>query len=259
MKSSTFAIESKKRENNDLLVSRLTSSLLEHGFVYEKENPELIFVFGGDGSLMRAVHLYGKKGKFILINTGHLGFYSDYDHEEMDQFLLDFYKNEPIEEKIPFYQIEVDGKRHEFINDVALQSGETVFIDVLIDDELLTTVRANGIVISSPIGTTGYLTSLASPIVIGKPKIYQYSTIAPCYNRLSINPINKAIIDNDKKLTVVVKEGFIETYLDGIYREDLKGRTFSFKGNDEHTVTLLHYRDISQVKRLRKNISGMED
>ena len=74
MKSTTFVIESKKTENNDLLVSRLKDSLLSHGFVLDKENPELIFVFGGDGSLMRAVHIYDKKGKFILINTGHLGF-----------------------------------------------------------------------------------------------------------------------------------------------------------------------------------------
>lgn len=259
MKSSTFAIESKKRENNDLLVNRLKESLIEHGFTYQSGNPDIIFVFGGDGSLMRAVHLYGKKGRFILINTGHLGFYSDYSYEEMDEFLNDFYNNEPEEEKIPFYHIDVDGVEHEFINDVAIQSGETCFIDILVDDELLTTVRANGIVISSPIGTTGYLTSLSSPIVIGKPKIYQYATIAPCYNRLSVNPINKAILDNEKKLTVKVKEGFIETYLDGIYREDLKGATFTFRGSEEHCITLLHFKKVSQVKRLRKNISGLED
>lgn len=259
MKSTTFVIESKKTENNDLLVSRLKDSLLSHGFVLDKENPELIFVFGGDGSLMRAVHIYDKKGKFILINTGHLGFYSDYDHDELDEFIHDFFHNEPKEEKIPLYEVDVDGEKHEFINDVAVQSGETCFIDILIDDELLTTVRANGIVISSPIGTTGYLTSLASPVVIGRPHVYQYSTIAPCYNRLSVNPINKAIIDNDKKLTVVVKEGLIESYLDGIYREDLKGKVYTFRGNDEHTVSLLHFREVSQVKRLRKNISGLED
>ena len=259
MKSTTFVIESKKTENNDLLVSRLKDSLLSHGFVLDKENPELIFVFGGDGSLMRAVHIYDKKGKFILINTGHLGFYSDYDHDELDEFIHDFFHNEPKEEKIPLYEVDVDGEKHEFINDVAVQSGETCFIDILIDDELLTTVRANGIVISSPIGTTGYLTSLASPVVIGRPHVYQYSTIAACYNRLSVNPINKAIIDNDKKLTVVVKEGLIESYLDGIYREDLKGKVYIFRGNDEHTVSLLHFREVSQVKRLRKNISGLED
>ena len=50
-----------------------------------------------------------------------------------------------------------------------------------------------------------------------------------------------------------------ESYLDGIYREDLKGKVYTFRGNDEHTVSLLHFREVSQVKRLRKNISGLED
>lgn len=259
MKYKSFAIESKKRENNDILVSQLKESLIQHGYVASPINPDLVFVLGGDGSLMRAIHLYHKKGNFILINTGHLGFYSDYQHDELQAFLNDFYTKEPVEEKLPFYEITVDGKKHEFVNDVAIQSSETCFLDIKVDDELLTQVRANGIVISTPSGTTGYLTSLSSPVVLGKPKIYQYSTIAPCYNRLSINPINKAILDNDKKLTVIVKEGLIETYLDGIYREDMKGKVYEIRGSSDHDVTLLHYHFLSQVKRLRKNISGLED
>lgn len=259
MKSTTFVIESKKRENNDALVSKLKSKLLDLGFIYKDKDPDLIFVFGGDGSLMRAVHLYDKKGNFILLNTGHLGFYSDYDFEELDAFLENFEHSEPTVEKIPLYEIEVDGKTHEFVNDVAIQSGETCWLDISIENELLTTVRCNGIVISTPTGTTGYLTSLASPIVIGKPDIYQYSTIAPCYNRLSPNPINKAIIANDKELEVKVNEGFIEVYLDGIYREDLKGNEFKFKGSNGKYINLLHFKEVSQTKRLRKNISGLED
>ncbi len=259
MKSTSFVIESKKRENNDVLVKELRESLENHGFFYTETNPELIFVFGGDGSLMRAVHLYGKQGRFILINTGHLGFYSDYDHDELPEFLSDFFTEEPTEERIPFYEVLVDGKRHEFLNDVAVQSGETCWLDIAVNGQLLTTVRANGIVVSTPIGTTGYLTSLSSPVVLGKPDIYQYSTIAPCYNRLSPNPINKAILANDQILTVTVKEGFIEAYLDGIYREDMKGSVYEFYGSKERYITLLHYRRLSQVKRLRKNISGLED
>ena len=258
MKQTTFLIHSKKRENNHHLEEKLRAGLFSSGFE-ESSSPEIVFVLGGDGSLMRAIHCHGKNVKYCLINTGHLGFFSDYDAEELDTFLEDISKREPLEEKLPLYQLVAGSEKYEFVNDVSIQSNETCFLDIKVDGELLSSVRANGIVVSSPVGTTGYLTSLNSPIVVGKPDIYQYSTIAPCYNRLSINPINKAILASSQKLSVDVRKGLIEVYLDGMRREDIVASSYLFTKEEDKFITLLHFREISQVKRLRKNISGMED
>lgn len=259
MQRTSFIIESKKRENNETLIKNIKDSLISFGFSYDESNPELVLVLGGDGSLMRAVHIYGTKPHYLLINTGHLGFYSDYGAEEIDGFIADIKDKDATLERLPFYEVYVDGKRNLFLNDFAIQSSETCFIDISVDKELLTKVRSNGIVVSTPIGTTGYLTSLSSPVVIGNPKIYQYSTIAPCYNRLSLNPINKAILNNDDVLEVSVREGIIETYLDGIERPELVGKEYLFSGKCDEYVNLVHLRSLSMTRRLRKNISGMED
>lgn len=259
MKPSTFIINSKKKEDNDHLIELIEHALVNKGFVKTNVSPEYVFVLGGDGSMMRSIHQYGFNSKYLLINTGHLGFYSDYSAAEIKEFINDLDKDEFIEEHVPLYEVKINGHIHYFLNDFAIQSGETCFLDISVNNELLTKVRANGIVISTPVGTTGYLTSLASPVVIGKPKIYQYSTIAPCYNRLSLNPINKAILDNLEELKVDIKEGLIETYLDGILRTDLIANSYSFKGCQEKSVCILHLKQISETKRLRKNISGLED
>jgi probable inorganic polyphosphate/ATP-NAD kinase len=263
MKMKKFVIISKYKENNRASLDKLKEALLTHGYVYDEENPEYIFVLGGDGSLLRSIHQYRKEGKYILLNTGHLGFFSDYDADDIDNFVTDLLTKEPLETRLPLYEIESDDIKDRFINDIAIQSAQTSFLDIYVDDELLTCVRSNGIVISSPMGSTGYLTSLNSPLVIGSPSIYQYAIIAPCYNRLSLNPITKAILSNDQVLKIKVRDGNPDVYIDGIFKEELEkspdGTLFTIRARKDEFVRILHFKDTSLVKRLRKNISGMED
>ena len=260
MKSTDFIIHSRNPEENAKHVNHIRSCLEEHGFVYNEKDPSLIIVLGGDGSLMRAIHFHQKRGMFVLINTGHLGFYSDYGIQELEEFLDNILHHEPMMMELPLLQVNIDGKVHDFVNDVAIQSGETCFLNLYINGEPLTNIRCNGIVVSSPIGTTGYLTSLGSPVVIGQPDIYQYAIIAPCYNALSLNPINKAILQSDQVLTVEVQKGEIDCYIDGgRKREDCAGKVFHFTRDKGKNISLLHFKKITQTKRLRKNISGKED
>lgn len=258
MRPTEFVIYSKKRENNGSLINNIRKELENHGFTYQENNPDLIIVFGGDGSLMRAIHEYRGKGKYILVNTGHLGFYSEYEFEECTQFLHDLFNNEPTEEFLPSYNFTIDGITHHFTNDVSIQTSDTCFMKVYVNDELLTESRNNGIVVSSPIGTTGYLTSLGSPIVIGSPDIFQYSLIAPCYNRMYPNSINKAVLTGKDILRVEIEEGFVDIYVDGGKRQVTHSGSFTFTHNTCDGITLLHLRKTTYVSRLRENISGKE-
>lgn len=263
MKSARFVIISKFRENNSDICNSLKDALISNGFLYDEKTPEIIFVVGGDGSLMRAFHQYEMKGKYVLLNTGHLGFFSDYDANEIQQFIQDVLTKEPTEEHFHLYEVQSKGISSYFVNDIAIQSAQTIFIDLYVDHELLTSIRSNGIVVSSPVGSTGYLTSLGSPLTIGHPDVYQYCVIAPCYNRLSLNPISKAILSNHQELKIVVRSGKPDVYLDGRFRHEWKKipnhTSFTIRGDKDIYTTLLHFRTISPIKRLRKNISGKED
>ena len=258
MEPTEFVIYSKKRENNESLICGIRSELEQNGFRYNETKPDLILVFGGDGSLMRAVHEYKGKGRYLLLNTGHLGFYSDFHAEESQAFVQALLHQEPKEEFLPSYTFTIDGESHHFTNDVALQSGETCFMRIYVNDELLTESKNNGIVVSTPVGTTGYLTSLGSPVVIGSPDIYQYALLAPCYNRMFPNPIHKAILTGKDVLRVEIAEGIVDIYVDGGKKKESRNGTFTFRHNKTDGITLLHLRDTSYVSRLRKNISGKD-
>lgn len=264
MKPCHFFICSKKSEDNSLIVNALKKKLIIHDFIYDDKNPELIIVLGGDGSLMRAIHdlhfPLTTKTKFVLFNTGHLGFFSDYGRGEEEKFANSLLSKEPIVEQLPLFSFIVDdNEEHHFINDIAIQTGQTVFMDVYVNDELLTDSRNNGIVVSTPVGSSGYSLSLNSPVSIYAPNVYQYSLLSPCHNRLFTNTITKAIIGGDQILKVVIEYGKFDVYIDGRHKSKLKGHTFTFSHNKDNYINLLHFENISIVSRLRKNISGKDE
>ena len=71
------------------LIKRLESK----GHIFDNENPELVFSIGGDGTFLKATHLYlDKLDKvvFACINKGQLGYFSDFFVEDIDDILDNF-------------------------------------------------------------------------------------------------------------------------------------------------------------------------
>ena len=63
---------------------------LQNFFIYDEKNPDLVISIGGDGTILEAVHQYLNVGCcFVGIHTGTLGFYTDYQIDEVDQFIKD--------------------------------------------------------------------------------------------------------------------------------------------------------------------------
>lgn len=259
MKPRDFFIYSKKQEENLLLADSIKKVLLAHGFRYQLNDQSLILVLGGDGTLLKAIHENNGKGQYLLLNTGHLGFYADYESYEQKTFLNDILTKEPTSEQFPLFDLYCGDKHFLFANDVAIQTLKTCFMRVYVNDELLTDSRNNGIVVSTPVGTTGYLTSLGSPVVIAKEDIYQFSLLAPCYNRMCPNTISKAILSGKDKLRIHITRGNVTTLIDGKEQKYLFAKDFTFTHASSESITLLHLRDNTYIKRLRKNISGKEN
>ena len=232
MKATTFTIHSKKYEHHEGLRKKRQSQLISKGFTLDNENPDLVIVVGGDGTFLREVRNRKFNGRFAIL------------------------EKEPEEEVLPLGKItNSTGNYDYFLNDVCIEGLKTCWVTARIDDEILTTIRGNGIVISTPIGSSGYAASLGSPFRIGSPDVYEFATIAPCYNRLSFNPINKAIISNKKTLSIELRGKRIPV-LDGISAGSLRDNKFVFAPKSEKTLTLLHFRKQSEVIRLRERISG---
>jgi len=134
---------------------------------------DLVIVFGGDGTLLRAAEAVGRSGVPLLgINFGHLGFLSELERSELDDGLKRLLDNGFIVEERLVLEAEVDhGNRVETLralNDVIVAkvaTGRAVRLGVTIGGERLISWAADGVIVATPTGSTAYSFSAGGPVV----------------------------------------------------------------------------------------------
>ena len=137
------------------------------------EDLDLVIVFGGDGTLLRAAEAVGRSGVPLLgINFGHLGFLSELERSELDDGLKRLLDNGFIVEERLVLEAEVDhGNRVETLralNDVIVAkvaTGRAVRLGVTIGGERLISWAADGVIVATPTGSTAYSFSAGGPVV----------------------------------------------------------------------------------------------
>jgi NAD+ kinase len=144
--------------------------------VRELPTTDALVVLGGDGTFLRAVRAVAEVDVPILgINLGKVGFLSKAEAGELDgvlgkisegRFTID--ERMALEGRILREGTAIDSARHVALNDIVVARGSLARVcrlDVAIDDTHLATFIADGLVISSPTGSTGYSFSAGGPIV----------------------------------------------------------------------------------------------
>jgi len=142
----------------------------------ELPSTDVVFVLGGDGTFLRAVRAVAEVDVPILgINLGKVGFLSKAEAGELESVLAlvvagDFRIDErmALEGRILRGDKPIDGDRHVALNDIVVARGSLARVcrlDVAIDGTHLATFLADGLIVSSPTGSTGYSFSAGGPIV----------------------------------------------------------------------------------------------
>ena len=88
MKVAIFANDGKQSQN---VKQRLEKRFTERHFVLDDKEPDVVISIGGDGTLLSAFHHYENrldKIRFVGVHTGHLGFYTDWRDEEVDDLVI---------------------------------------------------------------------------------------------------------------------------------------------------------------------------
>lgn len=194
-------------------------SLSEHEF---SSKTDLLVVVGGDGSLLSAARLASQYNLPIIgINRGQLGFLTDIMPHEMQEQLLKILQGEFIEEtrhllRVRLFdgqQIIVEGRA---LNDLVLSRGQSAYLvefSVDIDKQFVSNYRADGLILSTPTGSTAYSLSAGGPIL--HPQL-QALTMVPMFSHsLNARPL---VIPNSSLIEVQIsKENLapLSLYLDG--------------------------------------------
>ncbi|BEG99646.1 NAD kinase [Bacteroides sedimenti] len=169
---------------------------------------DMVISIGGDGTFLKAASRVGRKNIPILgINTGRLGFLADISPEEMGATFDEIHKGQyKIEDRSVLELVSTlnEIKGYPFaLNEIAIlkrDSSSMISIHTSINGAYLNTYQADGLVISTPTGSTAYSLSVGGPIIVPHSNTIAITPVAP--HSLNIRPI---VIRDDWKLTLDVE------------------------------------------------------
>lgn len=160
------------------------------------EHPELVIVLGGDGTLLSAARAFSKTGVPILsVNLGSLGFLTEVRLSDLYKHLEAWEQNCcNIEERAMLHcELRRDGKHvceYEALNDVVVSKGAIARMGdfrIDLDGALVAAFRADGVIISTPTGSTAYSLAANGPILA--PDVDALIVTPVCPHLLTLRPL----------------------------------------------------------------------
>ncbi|EEF58849.1 ATP-NAD/AcoX kinase [Pedosphaera parvula Ellin514] len=224
------------------------------------KNVDLLLVFGGDGTMLRAAsEIAGSTTPILGINLGGLGFLTAVSSNEIENALKRILRGEyEIESRA---LIQVDGRCSEIIiskcalNDFVISRGiisKLITLEVSVDGQLLTRYRCDGLIVSSPTGSTAYALSSGGAVVHPSADVFELTPICPhtLSNRSVIVSLNSTI-----QVRVVSPKPDIILSADGeMVSEMLPGETVTIRRSAD-SVRLLHLPGYSFFDTLRRKLN----
>ena len=164
-----YTVVSKLDEVSKRIEKEIDDRLCQFDFIRDDENPETVIVVGGDGTFIYAVHQFMyrlKDVRFYGLHTGTLGFYSDYQDHEVDEFLDVLIHHEGKEEILSVLRGVVNGNCYYALNEIRVENAaRTQVMDVYVNDIQLETFRGTGMCVCTQLGSTAYNRSLGGAVL----------------------------------------------------------------------------------------------
>jgi len=268
-----MAIECKKfLESCQIEVAFLSSQIrdlqMEHAITYPKDeffiHPDCVIVLGGDGTLLSVARQASQFGMPLFgLNTGKLGFLTEGDSGNYQTILKALCEDHYTIEKRMMLECIIcrrNGKQEKLValNDVLVRSSNfrmmTVYASA--NQASLDTFRADGLIIATPTGSTGYSLAAGGPIT------------APGTNVLLVNPVCPHRLD-DRAYVVAPTENIelhfqewehsIIVKIDGQTKIPISGQDYVIVRKSLCTTDLIKINDMSFFERVRYKFSGGQE
>ncbi len=174
---------------------------------------DLVVILGGDGTLLHASRVLAPQGvPLIGINLGQLGFLTDIPAQSMEHMLGQVLDGKYIEEKRALLNARIARMDNEHwvggiqaLNDVVLTKGargSMIDLEVFVDGQFVYNLRADGLIVATPTGSTAYALSSGGPIV--HPGLGALLLVPICPHTLSNRPV---VLNDRSQVEVILKKG----------------------------------------------------
>jgi NAD+ kinase len=193
-----------------------------------KGKVQFLFSIGGDGTLLETVTLVRNSNIPVIgINTGRLGFLSSISKDEID-IALDCLINKKYKlDKRTLLELNIKGKHFPVckfaLNEIAIQKADSssmIIIRAYVNNSLLNTYWADGLIVATPTGSTAYSLSCGGPIVMPNSDNFVITPIAP--HNLNVRPV---IISSNDVVSLEIESrspnflASIDSYSEAISKE----------------------------------------
>ncbi len=226
---------------------------------------DMFVSFGGDGTMLRATTYVGKLGiPMVGVNTGRLGFLSTFKKEDVKKVVDEFVNGDyhiverSLVEVVSPDPISEFGMLNFALNEITVSRKDTtsmISVETYLNDEYLTNYWADGLIISTPTGSTGYSLSCGGPVIEPTAKSLVLTPIAP--HNLNARPL---VVSDDTTIRLKVS-GREENHLlslDSRIASLENGREIVVKKAD-FSVRMIEYTSESFLKTLRNKLLWGQD
>ena len=212
---------------------------------YIVKNSDLVVAIGGDGTLLSSARKFGARGIPILgINLGNLGFLTDIAPEDLTTSFQEVINGNYLKDERSFLSAKLNGaKEHNIaLNEVVIHSGsiaKLIEYELFIDNCFVYRQKADGIIISTPTGSTAYSLSGNGPIV--HPNVKAITLLPMFPHSLNTRPL---LISEESEIMInICNKGKADISLDSHNESKLRKGDSVHLSKAKSKLTLIHPKD----------------
>ncbi|WP_452600676.1 NAD kinase [Pontimicrobium sp. MEBiC06410] len=226
---------------------------------------DLLISIGGDGTILRAItYLKDLNIPIVGINTGRLGFLATIQHDEIEKAIQQILDKDYTLSKRTLLSIETSPSNSDIVglnfalNEIAVSRKNTtsmITVETYLNNEFLTSYWSDGLIISTPTGSTGYSLSCGGPVITPDTTSFVLTPIAP--HNLSARPL---VIEDSTTIQLKVS-GREDNYLVSLDSRiaTLSNETIITLKKADFTINMIELNDESFLDTLRKKLLWGED
>ena len=202
---------------------------------------KLLIAIGGDGTMLNCSRKFGSEGIPILgINLGNLGFLADIDPKDITSSLLNVIEGKFEKDERFFLEGGIEGNKSRFLalNEIVVHSGkiaQLIEFSVFIDESFVYRQKADGLIISSPTGSTAYSLSGGGPIV--HPDVNTILLVSMLPHNLSTRPL---LVEAGSEIRIELENKKSILSFDSHENLSLKGKSIVRVYKAKSSLTLIH-------------------